>query len=137
MTGAVSSDLPVTARKPRCRIGVAFDEAFHFYYYDNLHQLENAGTELVYLSPLQDGLLPAIDGLYLGGGYPDVYAAQLAGKWMNEVGYSLFRPRWWNDIRGIWRPGCTCIRRCARLMAGGPSDVPFERGERGRIGLDF
>jgi cobyrinic acid a,c-diamide synthase len=70
----LSADLPVTARTPRCRIGVALDEAFHFYYHDNLRQLENAGAELVCFSPIHDEYLPAIDGLYLGGGYPEVYA---------------------------------------------------------------
>jgi cobyrinic acid a,c-diamide synthase len=62
------------------RIGVAHDAAFCFYYRDNLARLRAAGAELVYWSPLADGGLPAVDGLYLGGGYPELHGAALAGN---------------------------------------------------------
>ncbi|HKW93921.1 MAG TPA: cobyrinate a,c-diamide synthase [Methylomirabilota bacterium] len=68
------------------RIGVAHDAAFCFYYRDNLALLRAAGAELVYWSPLADGGLPAVDGLYLGGGYPELHGAALAGnKMMREA----------------------------------------------------
>ena len=62
----------------RCRIGLAFDEAFHFYYDDNLRRLEGLGAELVRFSPIRDAHLPDVDGLYFGGGYPEVYAKDLS-----------------------------------------------------------
>jgi len=61
-----------------CRIGLAFDEAFHFYYDDNLRRLESLGAELVRFSPIHDAHLPDVDGLYFGGGYPEVHAEELS-----------------------------------------------------------
>jgi cobyrinic acid a,c-diamide synthase len=68
-------DRPLSAR---ARIGVARDAAFQFYYEENLALLRRAGAELVWWSPLADAGVPDVDGLYLGGGYPELYAAALA-----------------------------------------------------------
>ena len=76
-TWKVTSAKP-TAGLSRCRIAAARDEAFCFTYADNLDALEEAGAELVFFSPLRDMELPNADGLYLPGGYPELYAGALS-----------------------------------------------------------
>lgn len=60
-----------------CRIGVVRDRAFSFYYPDNLEALRRAGAEVVPVDALGDRALPDVDGLYIGGGFPEIYAAGL------------------------------------------------------------
>jgi cobyrinic acid a,c-diamide synthase len=73
--------LPQRGRgKTAARIGVALDGAFQFYYPANFDLLRTAGAELIFWSPLRDSALPSVDGLYLGGGYPELYARELSAN---------------------------------------------------------
>ncbi len=92
--------------RTRCKIALAFDEAFHFYYEDNLRRLEQAGAELVRFSPLHDRTLPDdVDGLYLGGGYPETVADALAAN------ASMLE-----SIRRFARDGAPVYAECGGLM---------------------
>ena len=65
-------------QKKRVRLAIARDRAFHFYYPDQLLRMENAGIELVDFSPLEDRKLPEeIQGIWIGGGFPELYAEEL------------------------------------------------------------
>jgi cobyrinic acid a,c-diamide synthase len=60
------------------KVGVALDEAFNFYYRDNLELMELSGAEVVPFSPIHDPKVPEADGIYIGGGYPELYARELS-----------------------------------------------------------
>ena len=88
------------------RIGVARDRAFCFYYEDSLDLLRQLGAELVPFSPLTDERLPdGVQGLYLGGGYPELYAAQL------EENRTLR-----GQLREAVHAGMPCIAECGGFM---------------------
>lgn len=70
---------PAKAGKRRT-LAVARDEAFCFYYEENLAWLRAHGWDIIFFSPLRDGKLPPCDAVYLGGGYPEVFAAGLAAN---------------------------------------------------------
>ncbi len=70
------------------RVGVARDRAFSFYYEDNLNLLRESGAEIVEFSPIADLVLPEnLHALYFGGGYPELYAAELSrnGSLLHEI----------------------------------------------------
>ncbi|CAE7709451.1 cbiA, partial [Symbiodinium pilosum] len=91
---------------PPVRIGIAKDEAFCFYYEDNLRLLEAAGAELVPFSPLTDPKLPEdLQALYFGGGYPELHGATLEGN-------TSFRA----SVHDFCKKGGLCWAECGGLM---------------------
>src|SRR3989442_616690 len=78
LSGECRSEQREGAPSRRVRIGVARDAAFQFYYAENLDLLRESGAELHFWSPLDAHDLPDVDGLYLGGGYPELHARRLS-----------------------------------------------------------
>ncbi|AAT42693.1 cobyrinate a,c-diamide synthase [Picrophilus oshimae] len=89
----------------RVRIAIAYDAAFNFYYYDNIEMLKMYGAEIVYFSPLNDYKLPEADGLYIGGGFPELFAERLSDN------YSIKK-----DIMEFFNSGRPVFAECGGYM---------------------
>lgn len=87
-------------------IAVAMDEAFCFYYEDNLRLLEKCGAKLQYFSPLHDTSLPKdCDAMLLGGGYPELYAKELSENLSMR-----------NSIKTAFKTGLPTVAECGGFM---------------------
>ena len=91
------------AGKPR--IGVIKDSAFQFYYPENIDALTHEGAEVVFISPLKDKQMPELDGLYIGGGFPETHAQQLA----DNTGFS-------DRLKSLVEDGFPIYAECGGLM---------------------
>lgn len=94
-----------SARQPEVRIGWAKDQAFGFYYADDLDALQAAGATLVPIDTLHDRHLPQVDGLFIGGGFPEQFIPQL------EANASLR-----SEIRVAIENGLPVYAECGGLM---------------------
>ncbi len=101
-----------TSKEAPPRIGVIRDAAFQFYYPENLEALEAAGAEIVVVSALADTKLPTLDGLYIGGGFPETQAQALAEN-------MAFR----EAVLGLAENGLPIYAECGGLMYLGESLV--------------
>jgi cobyrinic acid a,c-diamide synthase len=77
-SGAIEKSVVKENNIPKVRIGILKDAAFQFYYPENLEALKNEGAELVEINAMTAESLPALDGLYIGGGFPETSARRLA-----------------------------------------------------------
>ncbi|MGQ9557663.1 MAG: cobyrinate a,c-diamide synthase [Desulfurispora sp.] len=87
------------------RIGIIRDRAFSFYYPENLEALQSAGAELVFIDALSAAALPPVHGLYIGGGFPEVFARELSAN------QSLLQ-----DIKSRVETGLPVYAECGGLM---------------------
>lgn len=95
-----------TIEEKQLKVAVAKDEAFCFYYEDNLELLRELGAEIVMFSPLKDAVLPeGVDGLLLGGGYPELYAKELSAN-TNML----------NSLRQALKDKLPCMAECGGFM---------------------
>jgi len=92
-----------TVQSVRTSVGVARDDAFCFYYQDNLDLLQRAGAEMVFFSPLTDPL-PDVDAVYLGGGYPELHLSALASSRCRQ------------DVKKATDSGMPLYAECGGLM---------------------
>ncbi|MFW5976343.1 MAG: cobyrinic acid a,c-diamide synthase, partial [Bacillota bacterium] len=78
-------------KKFKVKVGIAYDNAFNFYYQYNLDLLKRLGANLVYFSPVKDKRLPEVDAVYLGGGFPEGFLKQLAVNqdFINDLKYKV------------------------------------------------
>ncbi|MGC1403784.1 MAG: cobyrinic acid a,c-diamide synthase, partial [Thermodesulfobacteriota bacterium] len=109
----------------KVRLGYAWDEAFHFYYPDNLDLLKAKGAELVPFSPLRDRHLPqGLDGLYFGGGYPEEYARTLSEN-----------QSFMEDIRALAASARPIYGECGGLMYLSQGIETVDNGQKPLVGL--
>ncbi len=109
----------------RARIGIAWDEAFSFYYQDGLEALKEQGAELVRFSPLHDnGLPPGLDGIYIGGGFPEIFIGELAANSGIKT-----------DIITAGNAGMPIFAECGGLMYLTRAIVDFDGREYPMVGL--
>jgi cobyrinic acid a,c-diamide synthase len=107
------------------RIAIARDRAFNFYYQDNLDLLQQLGAELVFWSPLEDvGLPENVQGMYFGGGFPEVFAQQLA---QNSSARSA--------VKTAILSGMPTIAECGGLMYLCEQIVDFEGKSWSMVGV--
>ncbi|MGB9804333.1 cobyrinate a,c-diamide synthase [Desulfofundulus sp.] len=116
---------PATPLPPRVRLGVVKDAAFNFYYQDGLDLLSALGAEIVFISALSDPALPPdIDGLYIGGGFPEMFLKNLAAN----KGFL-------ESLRRAFQQGMPVYAECGGLMYLCRVICDFEGREYSMVGL--
>ena len=94
-----------SAESDRPKIGIIKDSAFQFYYPENIDALIEAGAQIVFISPLAEKTLPELDALYIGGGFPETHARELAEN-----------KRFRKELKAMAEDGLPIYAECGGLM---------------------
>ena len=92
-------------KSKKISLGIAYDEAFSFYYSESLEALKNHGIDLKFFSPIRDSKIPEANGYFFGGGYPEIYAEELSGN-------ITFK----NEIKKAYESGKIIFAECGGFM---------------------
>ncbi len=95
----------ISIQQPAPRIGIVRDSAFQFYYPENIEALISLGAETVFISPFSDSKIPALDAMYIGGGFPETHAKELVEK-------AAFR----QQLKSLAEDGLPIYAECGGLM---------------------
>jgi len=95
----------IRIKDPVARIGIIKDSAFQFYYPENIEALVKAGAETVFMSPLESDIIPSVDALYIGGGFPETHAEKLAEN-------AKFKEK----LKSLAKEGLPIYAECGGLM---------------------
>ncbi|RMF30253.1 MAG: cobyrinate a,c-diamide synthase, partial [Candidatus Nitrosothermus koennekii] len=123
---AKALDYKIIERKKdevKVRIGLALDNSFNFYYADNIDRLRKYGAKIIPFSPIRDQL-PEVDGLYIGGGFPEILAEELSRN------SSVMK-----DIKDAAYDGMPIYAECGGLMYLAKSITDFDNNRYNMVGL--
>lgn len=101
---------PLSVKKDSVIIGIIRDSAFQFYYPDNLEALKNLGAKIIFISPLKEETIPEVHAIYMGGGFPETHAPQLAQN-------KAFR----DSLKALSQKGLPIYAECGGLIFLGKS----------------
>ncbi|MGD8471032.1 MAG: cobyrinate a,c-diamide synthase, partial [Desulfobacteraceae bacterium] len=107
----------------RPKIGIIKDSAFQFYYPENIDALKEAGAETVFISPLAEKTLPELDALYIGGGFPETHARELAEN-----------KRFRKELKALAEDGLPIYAECGGLMYLG-EELILEKKSYSMVGV--
>ena len=105
------------------KIGIIKDSAFQFYYPENINALEEAGAEIIFISALAGKTLPELDALYIGGGFPETHAQELAEN-----------KRFRKELKAMAEEGLPIYAECGGLMYLG-EELVLEKKSYPMVGI--
>ena len=105
----INNDLQVTTKikkeKHKITIGVFYDKSFGFYYKDDIENLKECGADIIYINSVRNKKLPKVDGLFIGGGFPEINALDISKNKNLKV-----------DVKKFIELGGPCYAECGGLM---------------------